>query len=150
MTPEKAFNLALRYLSRSAKTMMEMQRYLEKKAVEQDTIESILTRLTELNYIDDRAYARQFIENRVRFKPKSVFALGYELRHKGVDPAIAEELLAELDDAELAFKAIEPKLDLWHRLDDESRKKKTMNYLRYRGFSHDICYRVWEKCLTKP
>jgi len=149
MTTEKAFNLALRYLSRSPKTVMEMKKYLAKKAIAQEEIDIVITRLKELNYLNDYDYARQFIQNRVRFKPKSVFALGYELRQKGIDPTHADELLMALDDTQLAWTAIINKIDRWKHLNEDARKKKLMNHLRYRGFNHGVCLSVLERILKE-
>ncbi len=149
MTADKLFNLAFRYLSRSAKTEMQMRNYLKTKHVDTYEIETVVSRLIELGYIDDKAFAGQFIENRIRFKPKSVFALGYELRQKGVDAHIADELLSSYDDLDLALKALETKQDQWRHLDENNCQKKVMNYLRYRGFGYGVCQLAWETFLTE-
>ncbi len=109
MTFDNAVNLALRYLARSPKSVMEMKKYLTGKNLEQDKLSAVIDRLRKLNYLDDMVFARQFIENRIRFKPKSTYALGYELRQKGIEPEIAEQLLMSLDDRELAWSAARKK-----------------------------------------
>jgi len=149
MTFDNAFNLALRYLARSPKSVMEIKKYLAGKNLEQDKIDTVIDRLKDLRYLDDSAFARQFIENRIRFKPKSVYALGYELRHKGIDQDIADELLNPLDDMELAWSAARKKQGQWQHLDLDIRKKKLMNHLRYRGFNHSVCMTVLERFLTE-
>ncbi len=88
---------------------------------------------------------RLFIENRIRFKPKSTFAIGYELRQKGIRPEIADELMAPLDNVELACAAASMKNSQWRHFDAETRRKKFMNHLRYRGFNHGVCMTVWER-----
>lgn len=123
MIPNKSYQLALRYLARRPKTIREMKAYLEKKKVSSSEIDQIIQRLTELGYLDDREFARQYIDNRIRFKPKSTYALGYELRQKGICPDIAEEVLSRLDNLELAVKAANLKAKLWEHLDAETRKK---------------------------
>lgn len=140
----KAMNLALGYLSRRAKTIFEMRAYLKKKGFESQAIDPVLNMLIAEKYLDDRIFAKQFIENRVQYKPKSKYALAYELKHKGVDPSLSEELLDPYDDQELAFKAVGPKLKTWKHLDKETRQKKLMNYLNYRGFNYGICKTVWD------
>lgn len=145
MKPDKKLNLALRYLGRSPKTVMEMKRYLAGKDLAPHEIKAIIDRLTQLNYLDDHTFARQFIENRIRFKPKSAYALGYELRGKGIDPDISQELLSCLDDIELAWSAAQKKQDRWQYLDPDTQKKKLMNHLRYRGFDHRVCMATWER-----
>ncbi len=147
MNPEtaKAMNLALGYLSRRAKTIFEMNAYLEKKGFETQVITQVINLLIAEKYLDDRVFTKQFINNRIQYKPKSKFALAYELKRKGIDPALSEGLLYSYDDQDLAFKAVRPKIKAWKHLDKETRQKKLMNYLNYRGFNYRICKTVWEQ-----
>jgi len=144
MTIEKAYQKALGYLSKSPKTIRQMKEYLMEKGYDANIIEQVIMQLSNFNYLDDKAFARQFIESRIRYKPKSIFALGFELRKKGIDPALAEELLTAFKDEELALKAVKNKKQAWNRLDESERRKKMMNYLRYRGFDYNVCQTVWQ------
>jgi len=121
-----------------------MKEYLMEKGYDANIIEQVIMQLSNFNYLDDKAFARQFIESRIRYKPKSIFALGFELRKKGIDPALAEELLTAFKDEELALKAVKNKKQAWNRLDESERRKKMMNYLRYRGFDYNVCQTVWQ------
>lgn len=149
MTIAKAYQKALGYLSKSPKTIRQMKEYLTDKGYDTNTIEQVLVQLSNFNYLDDRAFARRFIESRIRYKPKSVFALGFELRKKGIDPKLAEELLTAYQDEELALKAIRTKKQAWKRLDESQCRKKIMNYLRYRGFDYGVCQTVWRRFQTE-
>ncbi|WP_020585885.1 regulatory protein RecX [Desulfobacter curvatus] len=149
MTVENAYRQALGYLSKSPKTIHQMKEYLADKGYSANIIEQVIVQLSNFNYLDDRAFARQFIESRIRYKPKSVFALGFELRQKGIAPALAEELLAAYKDEDLALKAVETKKQAWNRLDESECRKKMMNYLRYRGFDYSVCRTVWHIFQTK-
>ena len=137
MDPEfsRAFNLALRYLARRSKTIKEMKHYLTGKNIASQIVEEVINRLIQAKYLDDKAFAIQFIENRIRFKPKSTYALGYELRQKGIQPNLTDKLLTDYDDIELAFKAVDAKKGQWRHLDEDACRKKLMNYLRYRGLT---------------
>jgi regulatory protein len=144
MTVENAYRKALGYLSKSPKTIRQMKEYLTDKGYDTNIIEPVIVELLNFNYLDDSAFARQFIESRIRYKPKSVFALEFELRKKGIDPALARELLTAYKDEDLALKAVENKKRAWRRLDESDRRKKMMNYLRYRGFNYRVCQTVWQ------
>ena len=121
-----------------------MKDYLSDKGYNANIIDQVIVQLSNFNYLDDRTFARQFIESRIRYKPKSIFALGFELRKKGIDPALAKELLAAYKDEDLALKAIENRKQAWARLDEPECRKKMMNYLRYRGFDYSVCQAVWQ------
>ena len=144
MTVEKAYRKALGYLSKTPKTIRQVKEYLMDKGYDANIIEQVIVQLSNFNYLDDKAFARQFIECRIRYKPKSVFALEFELRKKGIDPALSGELLTAFKDEELALKAVENKKQAWSRLDESERRKKMMNYLRYRGFDYNVCQTVWQ------
>lgn len=145
---EKAYGLAVRYLARRARSRYEMKRYLSGKSLDPELIRRVIRRLEDQGYLDDRAFGAQFIESRRRFKPKSTYALRYELKAKGIADPVADDLLSDCDDLDLALRAVAPRQDQWRRLDREERKKKLMNYLRYRGFDYSICLTVWEKIFS--
>ncbi len=44
--------------------------------------------LEKYGYADDREYCRRYIRERLRLKPKSGYALGLELRQRGVSSRI--------------------------------------------------------------
>ncbi|MCD4718442.1 MAG: recombination regulator RecX [Desulfobacula sp.] len=131
-------NFAIKYLSYKPRTIHEMQKYIKKKGFSEDIIEKVIATLLEKNYLNDKDFARLFIESKVRNKPKSKFALQYELKKKGISPSIIDAILEQYNDQALALKAVTPKIKMWKNLDDEKFKKKMMNYLRYRGFNYDI------------
>ena len=134
-----ALNLALNYLSYQARTIQEMQKYLKNKGFTEDIVKKIIEILLDKNYLNDKEFAKLFIETKIKTKPKSKFALEYELRQKGINPSDFEDILTAYDDESLALKAVKPKIKIWQTLDTDKFKKKMMNFLQYRGFSYDIC-----------
>ena len=147
MDPElkKALGMAMGYLSRRERSIREMDDYLIKKGFTDLVGKKVIERLKQENYLDDKRFARIYLENRKRNKPKSIFALRYELVHKGIKSSIIDPLLAEYNDVELAFLAVKPKIRSWKHMKRESRKKKMLNYLRYRGFDFFVCQSTWER-----
>ncbi len=142
---KKAFGMALGYLSRRPRSILEMKVYLSKKKFPSLLIPNVIQQLCSKNYLDDKIFAANFLENRRRNKPKSLFAFRYELEKKGIDPAIIEEALLLYDDLELAILALKPKVRLWSHLDQTLLKKKVFGYLRYRGFGFSIIQSAWEQ-----
>ncbi len=145
MKTDHIYTLALKYLARRSRTVKEMHQYLNKKTKNQKKITQIIDQLLDLGYLDDYIFARQFIDNRIRFKPKSIYALGFELRQKGIAPDMVDEIVSSLDNRMLARSAIQLKAAQWSHLDRDTQKKKVMNYLRYRGFDYGVCRDVWEQ-----
>jgi regulatory protein len=89
--------------------------------------------------IDDVKFARLWVENRRRLKPKGTVALKIELRRKGIDDAIIVLALMDDDEEKNAWTAVQSKILRWHHLDKAERKKKAFNFLRSRGFSFEVC-----------
>lgn len=146
----KAYQRALSYLSFRARSRVEMERYLRGKKVEPEVIADTLQRLAEENLLDDTAFAEAWVEDRSRFKPKSAQALRYELRQKGLTETDIEQALTDLDEADLAWQALEPKLYRWQSLEEQDFRKKAMGFLSRRGFSYEIVRqaveRGWQTC----
>ncbi|MCP4722609.1 MAG: regulatory protein RecX, partial [Desulfobacteraceae bacterium] len=117
---KKAFGMALGYLSIRHRSILEMNDYLFKKGFASLVVETVVQRLLQENYLNDRMFAKNYLENRKRNKPKSLFAFRYELGKKGISPAIIDKLIVEYDDLELALLAVRKKIRLWQHLDEES------------------------------
>jgi regulatory protein len=142
---EKALGLALRYLGPRPRSIQEMTRYLEKKGQAHETIIKVVDLLKEYRYLNDDTFARLFIENRKTRKPKSKFALTYELKQKGICDQLIFDLLEGYDDQDMACRAVAAKYAQWRHLEPDVRRQKALNYLRYRGFGYQISQYAWEQ-----
>ena len=138
-TNDLAYHQSVRYLSFRPRSLSETRTYLEKKGYDADVIAAVVERLLAREYLDDEAFARFWVENRSRFRPRSARALRYELRQKGVSGATIDEALSELDEDEIAWNAVESKLGRWGNLERRELEQKVMAFLNRRGFSYSIC-----------
>jgi len=145
---ERLFQAALRYLAIRPRSVREMTDYLTKKNPDPAWIPRIINRLNRYRYLDDEAFAKMFIENRIRNHPKSRFALTHELKQKGISSRIIESQLSSYDDIQMACSALSSRIRHWRRLDPEIRQKKAFNYLRYRGFGFEAIQSAWEQVST--
>jgi regulatory protein len=143
----RAFNLALRFLSYRPRSQVEVQRYLRDKAVPDKVIHDVLSRLERAEYVDDEAFARFWVENREQFRPRSQRALNYELRQKGVSEVIIAKVLKDLDDEAAAWRAVEGRLHRWANLPSDELRQKLMGYLNRRGFDYATVTVTLEKAL---
>lgn len=145
----RAYNQALIYLTPRARSIMEARKNLDKKGFSPGVIDETISKLTDQGLLDDREFAALFVENRERFRPKSKFALGYELKQKGVSNAIIEEVLADVNERDAALRAVKIKINRWKNLDDSTLKKKVMALLRNRGFNYEISYSAYSAISNK-
>lgn len=133
----EAYERALHYLGYRPRSRSEILVFLKKKGFSDQAVEWAVTRLESFRYIDDESFARFWIENRERHRPRGRFALRYELRSKGISDSVIENLLSDHDENEAAWRALCRKLQTW-KTDDEFKLKKQIHaFLRSRGFSHE-------------
>ena len=141
----KAYAHAIRFLGFRARSQAEMVRYLRDKGYSAEVVDEIVGRLVNEQYLDDEAFARFWLEDRERFRPRGQQALRYELRQKGIADEVIDTALADLDEDELAWKAVERKLSLWKNLAEQDLKKKIVGFLSRRGFSYETANEVFNR-----
>lgn len=141
----QAFDRSVRFLSYRPRSRTEVERYLRGKAIQTDVISDVIARLEHAGYINDEAFARFWLENRERFKPRGQRALRYELLQKGVSDEIIGQMLSEMDDETSAWRAIEGRLSRWADLPDDAFRQKIVSYLSRRGFDYNTISLTLEK-----
>lgn len=145
---DKAYQHAIRYLGFRARSRQELEQYLGEKGYSAAVAAATIQRLLDQNYLDDEAFARWWLENRERFRPRSQRALRYELRQKGIANEVIETVLADLDEEELAWAAVSPKLTHWQNFEAEKLKQKILSFLSRRGFTYEVAHRIFERAWT--
>jgi regulatory protein len=142
---DTAFSRALYFLKFRPRSRYEIQKYLKDKNFCPETVTNTIRRLEAAGYLNDGDFARLWVENRLRCKPKGMAALKAELRAKGISEEIIHSVLADLDEKQAAWDAISPKLRHWNNLEKEEFKKKVYGCLTRRGFHYELCREIFEK-----
>lgn len=135
---DKAYNSALNYLSYRPRSRYEIHTYLQKRGLPQEQIDGVADRLERAGLLDDEAFARFWVENRERFRPRGLRALRYELRIKGVSGEIIDRALDTVDPAESAYRSAEKKARRLRNLDRQTFYRKMIAFLSRRGFAYDV------------
>ena len=135
---EGAYQRALNYLSYRSRSEQEIRRNLTKHQIPEDTIIEVLDKLRQSSLVDDRAFAKNWIDNRVQFKPRGKRALSMELYQKGISREIIDEELEGLDENVLALQCARKKVQKFQQMDFENFQKKMSGYLNRRGFPYQI------------
>lgn len=150
----RARDAALRYLAVRPRSEAEVRQYLARKGFDETTVNQVIGRLLEWGYLDDEAFARAWVRERERFRPRGPKALRQELRRKGIDEGIIERVLADLDPEASARAALAPRLHQWQHLDWRAFRKKAGDFLARRGFSYDLINdlvrSVWQELHQTP
>ena len=89
--------IALRQLEVKPRTEGELYETLRERGIPDEVAQEVTARFVEVGLLDDRMYARMWVESRIRSRGLGLSSLRRELRaHKITDDVIAEAL-AEID-----------------------------------------------------
>lgn len=146
----RAVEKTVQLLSYRPRSKAEITAKLEQKEYLPSVIEAAIEKVERMGYLDDRDFARFWIDNRNQHKPRGERALRYELRNKGVEDRIIDELLDELvDEASAAYEAAQKRL---RRLRGKTMRefKDTLGaFLQRRGFSYDAIRQALDKHIAE-
>lgn len=148
-----ARKILLDQLTSRARTRAELATKLAQRNVPNDLATKLLDRFEEVGLIDDRAFARDWIEQRQRGRGLAKRALALELRNKGVADEIAQEALAEIaavDEEEVARALVSAKLRSVRNLDKDKATRRLVGMLARKGHSPGLAYRVVAELLGDP
>jgi regulatory protein len=145
---ERAVERALNLLAYRPRSRVEVCRRLREKGHEEETIERALDRLERAGLLDDLAFARYWVDNRFQFNPRGVVALRRELRQKGIEGVLIDEVLAEYDEEAAAAQAAEAAVRRLRGLDPAAFCRRLRGYLSRRGFPYAIIQPLVEQALA--
>lgn len=142
---QKLLDKIYRFLSIRPRSEKEVKDYLKKRKAPDDVAEKIFKILREQQLIDDEAFAGWWIEQRSTFRPKGKIGLKAELKQKGIDGKIIEEALSQVDELDLAKKAVQKKIKIFVGLSPQNFRQKISTFLSYRGFSWSTIKKILDK-----
>ena len=161
----KVYDKILRFLSFRPRSKKEVKDYFYKKSVGDETQKMIIKKLERLKFLDDKQFALWWVEQRITFRPSGKRFLEYELRKKGINKEIIDEVLKDkilkgffqkeeetqeanvgrVDtsfDFEMALRAAQKKLRIYEKLSSFEFRKKMTAFLTRRGFSWEVIKEV--------
>ena len=154
----KALNAAFNFLSNRPRTEYEVRKRIMKLDIDDEIIEKVIQRLKELKLIDDKEYAKMWLDERSRLKPEGKNKLVLGLKNKGIKPQIIDECMSEweYDDYSVAMKLLQKKLankDISLLYENKPLYNKEIQrlyrYLLYRGIGYDTANRALKAYLEK-
>lgn len=133
----KAYALALRFLGIRLRSRRELVDYLDRKDCERSESETALERLEELGLVDDRRFAEAWIANRQAVSPRSKQRLAQELVAKGIDRAVVDAALEEID-PEAEVTALKTLIERKQKLSGYADERKLTAYLQRQGYRWNL------------
>jgi regulatory protein len=142
---ETAVQRAMRLVAIRPRSERELRDYFGRAKTPADVQDGAVARLREMGAVDDRAFARAWVENRQAFRPRSGLALKMELRKKGVASETISDVLESVDEEAAAYQAGQKVSRRLHGLTHDEFRQRLGGLLARRGFDYSIIRPVVER-----
>jgi len=110
---DKAYQKSIHFLKFRSRSCKEVKLFLKGKQISDETILKTIDRLKENGLLNDFEFASIWVKNRLRHRPRGIYALKYELKNKGVSETIIEQAVLGVDEKKAAWNAIKVKINKW-------------------------------------
>ncbi|WP_329041089.1 recombination regulator RecX [Streptomyces sp. NBC_00178] len=147
---EQARNICLRLLTGTPRTRKQLADALRKREIPDEAAEEVLSRFEDVGLINDAAFADAWVESRHHGRGLGRRALVRELRTKGVDAALIEEAVGQLDsdqEEETARALVARKLRSTRGLERDKRIRRLAGMLARKGYGEGMALRVVRQAL---
>lgn len=135
-------HLAVRYLARWDRTVVQVDQFLRDKGASPAQAKQTIGRLSDLRYLNDRAYAERWVESRLARRLMGRERLKAELQAKGIADTVADgaiqEALRGVDEEALARRALKARQRQGQRLTPI----QALRLLRQWGFEEETIDRM--------
>jgi len=147
---DKVQKRAFRLLTVRARSIKELRSKLKEKEFDEHIVDSVIARLSELKYLDDGAFAREWARSLAVNRLWGNKRIKISLREKGIIGDLADQAIAyareEIGEQEAIGKIIEKKYgknsvsDINLLIDSSKAKRRLVQNLMGRGFTPGLIF----------
>ncbi|MFE7572647.1 recombination regulator RecX, partial [Streptomyces sp. NPDC057539] len=149
---ERARAICLRLLTGTPRTRKQLADALAKREIPEDVAREVLSRFEDVGLIDDAAFADAWVESRHHGRGLARRALARELRTKGVDAALIDEAVGQLDSDQeeaTARELVARKLRATRGMERGRRLRRLAGMLARKGYPEGMALRVVRQALEE-
>ena len=147
ITEDKKFRCrhkAIRYISIRNRSKFEIVNYLKKKEFDEDIIQETINYLNSKKLLNDYEFAIQFVESRLRGKPRGKNLILKDLYKRGIDKNLADKAIveceADLVDLDIVYEFA---LKKYNKVKEKQNSiPKVAFYLTQRGFDSNTIFKI--------
>jgi regulatory protein len=147
----KALGDAMKRLNRRMMTTAQLRKHLQQRGHDQPAVTRSITRLTELNLLNDQALGRQLAELITARRPAGPSLLRKKLRDRGIDPQLTEIILTDTatgkHPTQDAIRLAKTRLRSLKNVDPATRRRRLCGLLARRGFEPDTIHETLQQLL---
>jgi regulatory protein len=127
----------------------ELRERLKGKGYDRKVVEAVVDDLKKRGELDDKKFAKFWVNSRKHLKPVGEVVLRHELKTKGVDESVIEATLTDretaFDEYEVAKKMAEEKFARFRKIHKRKAMKRVYDFLTRRGFKFDVIRDIIEE-----
>ena len=141
---QKTLDKLLKFASLRPRSEKEIDDYLKRKKIHESMWKDLFEKLRHFELLDDVAFAKWWVGQRLAFKKISSKVLKFELGRKGIDKNIIEDVLEEnpIDEEKMAKELLEKRAYKWDKFDPKVARQKKFQYLAGKGFSWETIDKI--------
>lgn len=149
----RAYNRALSFLAYQMRSEHEVHQKLLKAEFGEAVIQEAIQKLTRLGFLNDETYATALAETKKRTSKKGPKAILQDLKQKGINPKLQQEVVEAFSEEEqlsMAMELAEKKVRQEQRKTPSQIKQKVQEFLVRKGYSFSIVQQVLEMIVIQP
>jgi regulatory protein len=146
----KIKNYAFRFLGIRNHSSRELKLKLIKKKFPVDLIDEAISELISQNLIDDKQFAKQFLDEKLSKGKSGPNKIKAELIKKGIERKIIDELILSIDNDSSYQNALNlamKKFRTFNEKDKKKSKQKIFNFLHTKGFDSELILSVLKEII---
>jgi len=147
----EAENILLQFLGYRFRSKKEVLRKLTFKKISKPTIDALIVKYEEKDFINDENFAESYILDLISHHPQGNYAIKQKLKQKGISSEIikrlSEEYLSGETEHEMAIKELSKRKTKFMKLEPRERRNKALAFLQRKGFSYTCARECIEEVL---
>ena len=144
----KAFNKALHFLSYQMRSEYEVKKKLLDAGHGEAVVLEAIRKLENLGFLNDATYSKALLETKKRTMKKGPRAIRQDLKKKGIDKSLQDEVLESFtyeEQLDIAMQLAEKEVRAGNRKTPTQVKQKIQDVLMRKGYSFSIVSDVLER-----
>lgn len=137
---QKAYDKLLGFATIRPRSEFEIKMWFNRHKIHESIQEELMKKLIKLELLDDNKFTSWWVKQRNEFRPRSKRQLYSELRQKGIEKEIIDQVLQEtkIDEEKIATDLLKKREYKWEKLDKFTKRKKMSEYLARKGFDWGV------------
>ncbi len=142
-----AFDSAVKLLAHKMRTRTELTDRLKERGIDEAAVEDAMDKLASYGYVDDKAFAGEYVRSAMQTGRWGRKALEYRLKEKGIEQSVIDDALSEYseeDERRIARKQLDAAAGRLKGVEARKARQKAYAALARHGFDYGVISELLE------